>query len=62
MNQIFAQLKAEAAYAQQSRSKALLYQAYGGAQMARQLGALSKEEFWALNAMTVRFMNTGKRT
>lgn len=55
--QIFEQLKTEALYAQRSFSRELLYQTYGKAQMARQLEALTKEEFMELNDMTVRFMN-----
>ena len=44
-NTILEQLKREALYAQRSFSKELLYQAYGKAQMARQLEALTQSEF-----------------
>ena len=57
---IFEQLKQEALYAQRSFSERLLYQTYGKACMARQLEALTKEEFTEINHMTVYFMNTDK--
>ena len=60
MNSVFEQLKNEALYAQRSFSTELLYQAHGAAQMARQLGAISREEAMTLNDMTVRFMNTDR--
>jgi len=58
MNPILEQLKKEARYAQRSFSKALLYQTYGKAQMALQLGALTHDEFMGINHMTVFHMNT----
>lgn len=57
-NIYFEQLKKEAAYAQRSMSEELLNQVYGKAEMARQLEAITKEEFMELNHMTVHFMNT----
>ena len=60
MNYVFEQLKKDALYAQRSYSTELLYQAHGAAQMARQLGAISREEAMELNDMTVRFMNTDR--
>lgn len=60
MNDVFEQLKKEARYAQRSFSKELLYQTYGKAQMARQLGALTRSEFMDLNTLTVVFMNTDR--
>lgn len=58
MNPVFEQLKTNALYAQRSFSRELLYQTYGAALMARQLEAISRDEFMELNGMTVRFMNT----
>ena len=60
MDQLFESLKREAEYAQRSLSTELLYQTYGKAQMAHQLGALTFDEFMALNELTVRFMNTDR--
>lgn len=57
---VFEQLKEDALYAQRSFSRELLYQAHGAAQMARQLGAISREEAMELNNMTVVFMNTNR--
>ena len=59
-NTILEQLKREALYAQRSFSKALLYQTYGKAQMARQLEALTQSEFEEINHMTVYYMNTDR--
>lgn len=58
MNEIFEQLKSEALYAQRSFSVDLLYHVYGKAKMAKQLNALTQEEFTEINRMTVYFMNT----
>lgn len=55
---VMEQLRREALYAQRSYSEELLYKIYGGAVMARKLGAITKEEFMEVNDMTVRFMNT----
>ena len=52
------QLRREALYAQRSYAEDLLRDVYGQAKMARQLGAITKEEFLELNHMTVHFMNT----
>ena len=60
MNQVLEQLKKEALYAQRSFSTELLYQTYGKAQMASQLGALTFDEFMEINEMTVRYMNTDR--
>lgn len=57
---ILEQLKGEALYAQRSFSRELLYQTYGKAQMARQLGALTQPGFMEINHMTVHFMNTDR--
>lgn len=57
-NPILEQLKREALYAQRSFSTELLCQTYGKAQMARQLEAITKDEFMEINRMTVYFMNT----
>lgn len=57
---VFDQLKQEALYAQRSFSTELLYQTYGKAQMARQLGALTQDGFMEINRMTVYFMNTDR--
>jgi len=57
-NSIFEQLQRDALYAQKSFSTELLYQAYGGAKMARRLEAITEEEFLEINRMTVYFMNT----
>ena len=54
---VFEELKQEARYAQGSYSEQLLYQAYGKAQMARQLEAITQDEFMEINGMTIRFMN-----
>ena len=55
---VMEQMRREALYAQRSYSEELLYKIYGGAVMARKLGAITKEEFMEVNGMTVRFMNT----
>ena len=57
---ILEQLKREALYAQRSFSTELLYQTYGKAYIARQLGALTESEFVEINHMTVHFMNTDR--
>ena len=57
---VFEELKQEARYAQGSYSEQLLYQAYGKAQMARQLEAITQDEFMEINGMTIRFMNTDR--
>ena len=59
-NTILEQLRREALYAQRSFSTELLYETYGEAKMARQLGAITQPEFMEINHMTVYFMNTDK--
>lgn len=53
MNNIFVQLKKEIEYALNSKSLILAYQAYGAAKMARQLNAITSEQFYELNEMVV---------
>lgn len=50
------QLRREALCAQRSYSEELLYKIYGGAVMAKKLGAITEEEFMEINGMTIRFM------
>ena len=50
---IMKQLEKQARYAQRSLSRDLLYQTYGQACMARQLEAITREEFAQINHMTV---------
>lgn len=50
------QLRREALYAQRSYSEELLHKIYGGAVMAKKLGAITEEEFMEINEMTIRFM------
>lgn len=54
VNNIYDELRKEAAYALQSHSRDLVYQTYGKASMARNLNAISKDEFSQLNTMLVR--------
>ena len=58
---IMKQLEKQARYAQRSLSRDLLYQTYGQACMARQLEAITREEFAQISHMTVYFMNTHAR-
>ena len=58
---IMDQLIKEAEYAQRSLSKDLLLEVYGKALMARQLEAITFEEFMRINHMTVYFINTHAR-
>lgn len=58
---VMEQLTREAEYAQQSLSRELLYQTYGKAQMARQLDAITKDEYMEINHATVYFINTHAR-
>ena len=55
---IMEQLVREAGYAQKSDSRDLLVEIYGKAKMARQLDAISYEEFMKLNHMTTYYINT----
>ena len=52
-NVLFARLEREAKYALNSHSRNLVYQTYGAAKMARELGAITKPQFDLLNAMLV---------
>lgn len=58
---IMQQLVREAEYAQCSLLRDTLFEIYGKAQMARQLEAITKDEFMELNHMTVYFINTHAR-
>ena len=51
---IFHRLCIEAEYAMNSRNLLLMYEAHGAAKMARELGAISKDEFFELNKKLVR--------
>lgn len=57
---VFGQLKREALYAQRSFSEEQLHEVYGKAKMARELEAITKDEFMEINHMTVCFMNTDR--
>lgn len=46
-------IKRNAEYALRSHSKNLLYGAYGAAQMAYKLNAITKDEFYELNDLIV---------
>lgn len=59
-NNIFEQLKKKALYAQRSLSRPLLCQVFGAAQMARELDAITHNEFMELNTMTIVYMNTSR--
>ena len=50
---IFYQLEKDAQYALNSHSRDLVYQTYGAAKMAWQLGAITKLQFSRLNKMLV---------
>lgn len=52
--EIYEQLKKEAVYALNSKSIQLVCEAYGAAEMARQLEAITKDQFYELNDMLVR--------
>lgn len=52
-NTLFARLEREAKYALNSHSRNLVYQTYGAAKMARELGAITKPQFDRLNDMLV---------
>lgn len=52
-NTILDLLVKEIEFAIKSKSLTLAYQAYGAVKMARQLGAISKEEFFELNEKVV---------
>ena len=52
-NVLFARLEREAKYALNSHSRNLVYETYGAAKMARELGAITKPQFDLLNEMLV---------
>lgn len=52
-NVLFASLERDAKYALNSHSRNLVYQIYGAAKMARELGAITKPQFDLLNDMLV---------
>lgn len=52
-NTIFANLERDAKYALNSHSRNLVYETYGAAKMARELGAITKPQFYLLNDMLV---------
>ncbi len=52
-NVLFARLEREAKYALNSHSRNLVYQTYGAAKMAWELGAITKPQFYLLNDMLV---------
>ena len=52
-NALFARLEREAKYALNSHSRNLVYQTYGAAKMAWELGAITKPQFYLLNDLLV---------
>lgn len=52
-NTLFARLEREAKYALNSHSRDLVYQTYGAAKMAFELGAIIKPQFYLLNDLLV---------
>lgn len=52
-NTLFARLEKDAKYALNSHSRNLVYEAYGAAKMAWELGAITKPQFYLLNDMLV---------
>lgn len=52
-NAIFSRLEREAKYALNSHSRNLVYQTFGEAKMAFELGAITKPQFYLLNDMLV---------
>lgn len=60
-DEIMQDLRKQARYAIGSRSRELVYRAYGAACMARQLEAISKIDFWELNDLLIRdTLNNGR--
>ena len=51
---LFEKLLRSAEYAIRSRSKELVYQTYGAAEMAYDLSGITKDEFYQLNDLLVR--------
>ena len=58
MGSIYNQLFNEAEYAQRSLSRDLLFETYGKAKMALQLGVITQNEFMEINSLTIYFINT----
>ena len=54
---VFDQIMGHAKYAQASHSTDLIYEAYGEAKMAWQLGAITKDQFYALNNELIVYYN-----
>ena len=54
VNVMYEKLLKEAKFAKASRSLLLMYQTYGAAQTAEELGAITREQFWTLNDMLVK--------
>ena len=52
-NVLFARLEREAKYALNSHSRNLVYETYGAAKMAFELGAITKPQFYLLNDLLV---------
>lgn len=52
-NALFARLERESKYALRSHSRNLMYQTYGAAKMAYELGAITKPQFLRLNEILV---------
>lgn len=52
-NEIFADLERRARYALNSHSRDLVYETFGMAKMARNLGVIAKEQFYKLNELLV---------
>ena len=52
-NVLFYRLEREAKYALNSHSRNLVYQTFGAAKMAFELGAITKPQFYLLNDMLV---------
>lgn len=52
-NTLFARLEREAKYALNSHSRNLVYETYGAAKMAWELGAITKPQFYLLNDLLV---------
>lgn len=55
---LFDRLKREAQYAKNSNSERLLYQSYGKASMAYELGAITWEQMREIDELTVVYMNS----
>ena len=52
-NVLFYRLEREAKYALNSHSRNLVYETYGAAKMAFELGAITKPQFYLLNDLLV---------